>query len=102
MDCRIATAHKFRTRLVFKQYNVVLTKAQSLLTKKSSFENMQHNTVRYGYRIGCKIDLYFMTINLQGKLMKMDLVMEILNMNQKDKNQLGREFIRIDSYKKDF
>lgn len=63
---------------------------------------MQHNTVRYGYRIGCKIDLYFMTINLQGKLMKMDLVMEILNMNQKDKNQLGREFIRIDSYKKDF
>ena len=44
----------------------------------------------------------FMTINLKGKLMKMDLVMEILNMNQKDKNQLGREFIRIDSYKKDF
>ena len=44
----------------------------------------------------------FMTIKSQWKLMKMDLVIEILNMNQKDKKQLGREFIRIDSYKKDF
>ena len=50
--------------------------------------------------IGLVVRLIY--INLQGKLMKMDLVMEILNMNQKDKNQLGREFIRIDSYKKDF
>ena len=44
----------------------------------------------------------FMTIKSQWKLMKMDLVMEILNTYQKDKKQLGREFIRIDSYKKDF
>ena len=26
MDCRITSAHKFRTRLRFKQYNVILTK----------------------------------------------------------------------------
>ena len=38
MDCRTTLAHRFRTRLGFKQY-VILTKEQSLLTKiMSSFE----------------------------------------------------------------
>ena len=42
MDCRITSAHKFRTRLGFKQYDVILTKEQSVLII-SSFEgeNMQ-------------------------------------------------------------
>ena len=39
MDCRKAAAHKSRTRLGFKQYDVILTKEQFVLTKiKSSFE----------------------------------------------------------------
>ena len=33
MDSRTAMAHKFRTRLGFTQYNVILTKEQSVLTK---------------------------------------------------------------------
>ena len=33
MDCRTTSAHKFRTTLGFKQYNVILTKGQSVLTK---------------------------------------------------------------------
>ena len=33
MDCRIISAHKFRTRLGFKQYDVISTKEQSVLTK---------------------------------------------------------------------
>ena len=44
MDCRATSTHKFRTRLGFKQYDVILTKEQSVLTKIiSSFEgeNMQ-------------------------------------------------------------
>ena len=44
MDCRTTMAHKFRTRLGFKQYDVIFTKEQSVLTKiMSSFEeeNMQ-------------------------------------------------------------
>ena len=58
MDCRTTSAHKFRTRLGFKQYDVVLTKEQSVLTKiRSSFEgeNMQtkYNVLSY------RIDLYF-------------------------------------------
>ena len=57
MDCRRTMAHKFRTRLVFKQYDVVLTKEQSALIKiMSQFEgeNMQtqYNVLSYG------IDLY--------------------------------------------
>ena len=58
MDCRTTEAHKFRTRLGFKQYGVILTTEQSVLTKiKSSFEeeNMQTQYSVSGYRI----DLYF-------------------------------------------
>ena len=33
MDCRTTSAYKFRTRLGFKQYDVILTKEQSVLTK---------------------------------------------------------------------
>ena len=58
MDCRTKFAHKFRTRLGFKQYGVILTKEQSVLTKiMSSFEgeNMQtqYNVLSY------RTDLYF-------------------------------------------
>ena len=44
MDCREIWYQKFRTRLGFKHYDVILTKKQSLPTKMmSSFEgeNMQ-------------------------------------------------------------
>ena len=33
MDCRTTSVHKFRKRLGFKQYDVILTKEQSVLTK---------------------------------------------------------------------
>ena len=33
MDCRKTAAHKFRTRLGFKQFDVTLTKEQSVLMK---------------------------------------------------------------------
>ena len=39
MDCRKTSAHKFRTKLGFKQYDFTLTKAESVLTKAmSSFQ----------------------------------------------------------------
>ena len=44
MESRITSAHKFKNTEGFKQYDVILTKEQSLLTKiMSSFEgeNMQ-------------------------------------------------------------
>ena len=45
MDCRATSAHKFRRRLGFKQYDVILTKEQSVLTKiMSSFEGENMET----------------------------------------------------------
>ena len=44
MDCRTTSSHKFRTRLGFKQYNVILTK-ESVLTKiMRSFEGENTQT----------------------------------------------------------
>ena len=68
MDCRITSAHKFRTKLGFKQYDVILTKNQSALTKiMSSFkgENIQTqynvlsfriNLYFHGYKLAIEID----------------------------------------------
>ena len=68
MDCRTTSALKFRTRLWFKQYDAILTKEQSVLTKiMSSFEgeNMQtqYNVLNYGtelyfhdYKLAIEID----------------------------------------------
>ena len=58
MDCRKTAAHKFRTRLRLKKYDIILTKEQPMLTKiRSSFEreNMQIQYSVLGYRV----DLYF-------------------------------------------
>ena len=39
MGCRKTSAHKYRTKLGFKQYDVILTKKQSMLTEiTTSFE----------------------------------------------------------------
>ena len=54
MDCKTISDHKFRTRLGFKQYDVILAKQQSALTKvMSSFEgeNMQTQYNFLGYKI---------------------------------------------------
>ena len=58
MDCRTTSAHKFRKRLRFKQYVVILTKEKWVLAEAISWfggENMQkqYNVSDYG------IDLYF-------------------------------------------
>ena len=58
MDCRTTSAQKFKKRLGFKQYDVILAKEQSVLTKiMSSFkgENFQtqYNVLRY------RVYLYF-------------------------------------------
>ena len=53
MDCRTTLAHEFRTRLGFKQYDVILTKEQSVLKKTmSSFEgeNMEKQYKVLSYR----------------------------------------------------
>ena len=66
MDCRITSAHKFRTRLGYKQYDVILTKKQSVLTKiMGSFEgeNMLTQYV-WTYRINLYLYDYKITIEI--------------------------------------
>ena len=67
MDYRTTVAQKFRTKLEFKQYNVILTKNQSVLTKiQSSFErkNMQTQYNSLWYRT----DLYFQDYKLATEI----------------------------------
>ena len=54
MDCGTTLAHKFRARLRFKQYDVVLRKENSVLAKvMSSFEGERMETQYHvlSYRI---------------------------------------------------
>ena len=99
------TTHKCRTRLGFKQYDVILTKEQLVLTKiKSSFEgdNMQRQNSALDYRI----DLYFHEYKL---------AIEIDENNHSNRNidyeikrqkaieqELGFKFIIIDPHKEEF
>ena len=58
MNCRTISAHIFRTRLEFKQYDVILTKEKSVLKKiMSSFEGENMQT-QYNV-LGNRIYLYF-------------------------------------------
>ena len=58
MDCRITSAHKFKTRLGFKQYDVILTKEQSVLTKIISSFDGEIMQTRYNV-LTYRVDLYF-------------------------------------------
>ena len=67
MDCRITAEYKFRTKLEFKKYDVILTKKQLMLTKiKGSFkgENMQTRNNLLGYRTDLYFHGYKLTINI--------------------------------------
>ena len=99
------TTHKSRTRLGFKQYDVILTKEQLVLTKiksSSEGENMQRQNSALDYRI----DLYFHEYKL---------AIEIDENNHSNRNidyeikrqkaieqELGFKFIIIDPHKEEF
>ena len=99
------TTHKSRTRLGFKQYDVILTKEQLVLTKMKSSsegENMQRQNSALDYRI----DLYFHEYKL---------AIEIDENNHSNRNidyeikrqkaieqELGFKFIIIDPHKEEF
>ena len=58
LDCRITAAHRFRIRLGFKQFDVVFTKEQSVVSKiKIPFE-VENIQTQYSV-LGDMIDLYF-------------------------------------------
>ena len=58
MDCRTTAVHKFIPRLGFKQYDAILTKEQSVLTK-NKFNLKEKNTQTQYSVLAFRIDLYF-------------------------------------------
>ena len=59
MDCRTTESHKFRTRLGFKQHDVIITKEKLVLKKtKSPFEGeimqTQYSVLSYRIEIAIK------------------------------------------------
>ena len=47
MDCRTTLAHQFKTRLQFKQGNVILTKEESVVTKIMSLFEGKKMQIQY-------------------------------------------------------
>ena len=58
IDSRAAAAHKFWTILGFKQYDVILTKEQSMPTKIKSLLGRENMQTQYSL-LGIRVDLYF-------------------------------------------
>ena len=92
MDCKRRSAHEFKTRLGFKQYEVIFT----VLTKiMSSFEGENMQTYVLSYRI----ELYFQDYKLAIEIDQNGH--NIRNIDFKIKKQiaieqgLGSKFIRI-------
>ena len=105
MDCRTTTTHKFKIRLKFKQYDVILAKEQSVLTKtmiSTEGENMhtQHKVLSYS------IDLYFHDYKLAIEIDENGNSDRNIDQELKRQKAIGQElgckFIGIDPDKKDF
>ena len=58
MDCRTTSAYKFRTRLGFKWYNIILIKEQSVLTEIMSLFEGENNQMQCKV-LSYRIDIYF-------------------------------------------
>ena len=103
MNCRTKSVHKFRIRLGFEQYDVILTKEQSVLTRMSSFwgENMQTQYKVIGYSIDLSFDDYKLPIEInenEHRNRNNDKIIKQKAMEQ----ELGCTFIRIDSNNEDW
>ena len=105
MDYRTTSIHKFRTKLGFKQYDVILTKEQLILTKvMSSFEGenmqIQYNALSY------RIDLYFydykLVIEIDENGQSKGNIKYEMKRQKAIEQELCCQFIRIDPDKEDF
>ena len=105
MDCRTTSAHKIRTRLEFKQYDVNLTNKQSVLTKILNLFEGQNMQTKY-YILSYRIDKYFNDYKLAIEIDESGHSDGNIDCEIKRKKaieqKLGCQFIRIDPDKEDF
>ena len=105
MDCTWTVANKFRTRLEFKQYDIILTKEQSVLAKlMSSFEGRNMKTQYNG--LGYRIKLYFHDYKLATEIDENGQSDRSIGYERKRQKaieqELGGKIIRIDPDKEYF
>ena len=96
MDCRTATAVKFRTKLGFNQYDSILTKEQSVVTEKMKVFLGKERLLQT-YVLDCKVDLYFPKRRLAVEFDELDHIDRTGDneREEKIKKYLKCEFIRI-------
>ena len=105
MDCRTTSAHKFRTKLGFKQYDVIFTKEESVLTKIMTSlegENMQAQYNVLGYRIDLYFHEYKLAIEIDENGHNDRNIDYKMKRRKAIKQELFCKFIRIDPDKEDF
>ena len=99
------TTHKSRTRLGFKQYDVILTKEQLVLTKMKSSsegENMQRQNSALDYRIDLYFHEYKLAIEIDENNHSNRNIDYEINRQKAIEQELGFKFIIIDPHKEEF
>lgn len=97
MDCRTTAVHKFRTGLEYKQFYVILTKEQSVLTKVMNSFEKEKMPIQYSALVF--IVLYFHDYELTLEIYESDhcnrdVGFEI-GRQKAIEERLGCEFIKI-------
>ena len=107
MHCRVSTPKtiKFRSKLGFNQYDITLTKEQSVLKSiMDSFEgeNMQTQYSVLGYRIDFYFHDYKLVVEIDEKVHKDRNIDHELQRKEAVEKELSCEFTRINPDEKDF
>ena len=105
MDCITVQTVKFRKRLSFKQYNVIMTQEQSVLTKLDRYFNTEDKIFQH-YVLGCRTDMYVPKYKLAIEVDELgyctrDIKAEIKR-QQKIEKELICKIIRIDPSREHF
>ena len=105
MDCKTISAPEFRTRLGVQQYDVILTKEQSVLRKTmSSFEgeNLKTQYSVLSYRICSCFQDYKLAIDIDENEHSGRIIIHEIKRQKGIEQELDYKFIRIYHDKKDF
>ena len=103
MDCITSSVHKFRTRLGFKQYNVILTKEQlASANKNNKSENMQTQYNVLSYWIEFYFHDYKLAVEVDEKWIPQQKYWLWNKKTKSNRNKIGCKCIRIDPDKENF
>ena len=105
MHCRVSTpiAIKFTSKLGFNQYNIILTKEESLLIPlMDAFEvdNMQTQYSVLGYRTDLYFHDYKLAVEVDEKDYKDRSIDHEIKRQKAIEKELGCEFIRINPHER--